>query len=77
MTIYQCPRCVLRFSSMAELGDHLHRDHPKFHVGGSWEQAPFRAGPYRHPFALRRLDPRRAQPEADGAEREQEPSGRS
>lgn len=30
MTIYQCPKCELRFSWKTELDDHCSHDHPKF-----------------------------------------------
>ncbi len=56
---------------MADLGDHMDRDHPEFGVRGAWDQAPFRAQPYRHPYALRRLDPRRIPPV--GPEEPEEP----
>jgi len=78
MTTYQCPQCVLRYRSVADLDDHLIHDHPGFTVGGTWQQAPFRGAPYRHPFALRRLDPRRTRSgAAEEAEREKQTSGRS
>jgi len=30
MTIYQCPKCELRFSWKTELDDHCSHDHPQF-----------------------------------------------
>jgi len=78
MTTYQCPQCVLRYPSMADLDDHLNHDHPGFKIGGTWQQAPFRAAPYRHPFALRRLDPRRTRSQGpEVGKREEQASGRS
>lgn len=30
MTVYQCPKCELRFTWQTELDDHCHQDHPQF-----------------------------------------------
>jgi len=31
MSVYQCPKCELRFTWHTELDDHCSKDHPDFH----------------------------------------------
>jgi hypothetical protein len=45
MTIYQCPKCELRFTWKTELDDHCSHDHPQFR-----HEYPARKGESWHPL---------------------------